>query len=129
MEQKFLLDTNAIVDYFGGKLPASSMQRIKLILDESFNISVVAKIETLGFNGAAGDMQKLEELIRLADLLYIDDAVVQETINLRKSIPKLKLGDAIIAATALIHNLTLLTRNIDDFKNITALKVIDPHKL
>ncbi len=114
MEQKFLLDTNAVVDYFGGKLPASSMQRIKLILDESFNISVVAKIETLGFNGPVGDMEKLEELIKLADLLYIDDAVVQETIHLRKSIIKLKLGDAIIAATALVNNFTLLSRNLND---------------
>ncbi|CAN5393106.1 hypothetical protein BH10BAC3_BH10BAC3_30350 [soil metagenome] len=41
----------------------------------------------------------------------------------------MKLGDAIIAATALVHNLTLLSPNTADFKNITGLVVIDPHAL
>ena len=36
---------------------------------------------------------------------------------------------AIIAATALIHNLTLITRNIADFKSISNLAIINPHSL
>lgn len=34
-----------------------------------------------------------------------------------------------IAATALVHNLSLLTRNLKDFKNMTSLSAIDPHTL
>jgi toxin FitB len=33
---------------------------------------------------------------------------------------------AIIAATALIHNLTLLTRNLSDFKKIPQFNIINP---
>ena len=40
-------------------------------------------------------------------LLIIDDNVVDTTIVLRKN-RKIKLPDAIIAATALVHNMTLL---------------------
>jgi len=36
------------------------------------------------------------------------------------------LPDAVIAATAMFHNFTLLTRNIDDFKNISGLSYQNP---
>jgi predicted nucleic acid-binding protein len=86
------------------------------------------KIEVLGFDGPTDDMQKLEGLLSLADLLYIDDDVIQKTITIRKT-KKMKLGDAIIAATAIIYGLTLISRNISDFKSIPGLTVIDPHTL
>jgi predicted nucleic acid-binding protein len=52
--------------------------------------------------------------------------VTQQTILLRRQYKKLKLGDAIIAATALVNNLTIITRNTSDFKNITDIKVVNP---
>lgn len=42
---------------------------------------------------------------------------------------KTKLPDAIIAATALVHNLTIISRNTADFKNIEGLKVLDLYNL
>jgi predicted nucleic acid-binding protein len=36
------------------------------------------------------------------------------------------LGDAIIAATALVHNMILVARNISDFKSIDKLSVLNP---
>jgi predicted nucleic acid-binding protein len=41
---------------------------------------------------------------------------------------KIKLGDAIIAATAIVYSLTLVTRNVDDFNNIKNLVVKNPCK-
>lgn len=38
----------------------------------------------------------------------------------------MKLADAVIAATALVHNLTLVTKDVDDFKRVPGLEVIDP---
>jgi len=37
--------------------------------------------------------------------------------------------DAIVAATALIHNFTLITRNTKDFKNIDAFQMVNPFEL
>ena len=36
------------------------------------------------------------------------------------------LADAIIAATALVHDLPLVTRNEEDFKHVTGLRVVNP---
>ncbi len=71
-------------------------------------------------------MQKLENMLNLADMFYINDNVIQKTIDLRKA-HKIKLGDAIIAATALVYNFDLLSHNSVDFKNIPGLTVIDPY--
>jgi len=39
----------------------------------------------------------------------------------------MSLGDTIIAATAIVNNLILLTRNTDDFKNLN-FKLENPYK-
>ena len=45
-------------------------------------------------------------------------------IEIRK-IHRIKLPDAIIAATAIIYNMTVITRNVFDFKNIDGLTVLN----
>ena len=54
--------------------------------------------------------------------------IVEQTIILRQNF-KIKTPDAIVAATALVHNRKLITRNISDFKNIPGLTIIDPYNL
>ena len=49
-----------------------------------------------------------------------DKAVTDKVIELRQT-TAIKLPDAIIAATALVHDLTLWTHNTDDFKNVPKL--------
>ena len=51
MEQsQYLIDTNAIIDYLGNKLPANGMEFMNPILDNVPIVSVISKIEVLGFN-------------------------------------------------------------------------------
>lgn len=128
MGQGYLLDSNAIIDFCGGKLPSGSMQKMSQIVDAGFHISSIVKIETLGFNGSEAGMQRLESFIALANMVYIDNEVIKKTIDLRKA-QKVKLGDAIIAATAIVSNFDLLSHNLADFKNIPNLIVIDPYTL
>lgn len=40
----------------------------------------------------------------------------------------MSLGDAIIAATAHLNNLELLTRNTNDFSHIPGLHLVNPFK-
>lgn len=74
-------------------------------------------------------MKMVEEFLTGAELFYVDDLVINKTISLRKKHKKLKLGDAIIAATAKVHNFTLLTRNIKDFQNIEGLLCLNSHEM
>ena len=61
----------------------------------------------------------------MIERIFLTKEIEKQTILIRKS-NKIKLPDAIIAATAIVYNLTLVTRNIDDFKNISGLKIFNP---
>ena len=129
MGQKYILDTNTVIDYVGDKLPQISALAMDKLVNEELNISIIVKIETLGFNGEDSEMQKLKDFLSLAKIFYVEDSIAEETINLRKSYRKLKLGDAIIAATALAQNLTFISRNTKDFEDISGLDCINPYDL
>ena len=129
MEQsQYLIDTNAIIDYLGQKLPATSMEFMNQIIDKVPNISVISKIEVLGFNAPEQHYQLLSDFMYDATVLDLTSSVVDTCIDIRKK-NKTKLPDAIIAATAIVYELVLITRNTSDFKNIQGLKLIDPYFL
>jgi predicted nucleic acid-binding protein len=123
MGQKYLIDTNVILDFMGGKLPAKSETFISLIIDEQINISAINKIELLGFSSPE---QVLLDLVSFAEIYHIDDAIIDKTIELRKK-HKIKLPDAIIAATAIVHDFVLISHNLKDFQKITDLNFLDPY--
>jgi predicted nucleic acid-binding protein len=129
MEQpQYLIDTNAVIDYLGNKLPVSSMDFMNTVIDAVPNISVITKIEVLGFNAHQQHYKTLSDFINDATVLDLTNNVVEASIDIRKK-HKTKLPDAIIAATALVYDLVLISRNTSDFKNIEGLQVIDPHSL
>jgi len=92
-------------------------------------ISVAVKIEVHGFDELPDKLVQMEEFVNTATVLPLDETVTQQTIQLRRQHKKLKLGDAIIAATAVAYGLVLISRNVADFKDIEGLEVIDPHTL
>ena len=58
--------------------------------------------------------------------LKVDDPIAEETIAIRKKY-KLKLGDALIAATAIMHDAVLVSRNEKDFGKVEGLKFLNPY--
>jgi predicted nucleic acid-binding protein len=58
-------------------------------------------------------------------VIELEQAIKLKTADIRKA-HRIKLPDAIIAATAFIYDLTLLTRNITDFGGIDGLRIINP---
>jgi predicted nucleic acid-binding protein len=129
MGQRYILDTNTVIDYVGDKLPQDSALAMDKLVNDELNVSIIVKIETLGFNGEKSEMQKLKDFLSLAKIYYVDDLIADKTIDLRKTYRKLKLGDAIIAATALANNLILISRNTKDFEDIFGLTCINPYEL
>ena len=125
MGERFLIDTNILIGYVGRIMPEKAMAYISEVIDEEFNISVINKIEVLGHN-TAGD--KIEDFISLANVYDLEQAVVNKTILLRKYY-KTKLPDAIIAATAIVNDFTIITRNARDFDKIAGLKILNPYDI
>ena len=129
MEQKkYLIDTNVIIDYLGNRLPISGLNFMNGIIDTIPTISVISKIEVLGFATTDENYSILKGFINDSSVLDLTENVIDTCIEIRKNY-KTKLPDAIIASTAIANNLILITRNISDFKNIDDLQVVDPHSL
>lgn len=86
----------------------------------------VTRIETLGFHRLSQNHRHwLETTFERMTILALDEAVAARAILLRQE-RKIGLADSIIAATALVHGLPLVTRNIDAFKHVPELKLVDP---
>jgi predicted nucleic acid-binding protein len=124
----YLLDTNTVIDFFNAKLTDAG-KLFLLSIDEP-KISVITRIELFSSAKIPTDERlRLEEFVKqtkVYDTLNID--IINQTILIRQT-HKTKLPDAIIAATALVYGLTIISRNIKDFQNIDGLKVIDLYTL
>ena len=55
----------------------------------------------------------------------MNQEIITSTISIRKT-HKLKLADALIAATAIVNNLILLADNDKDFLKVNGLNYINP---
>ncbi len=129
MEMRYTFDSNTVIDFVANNIPDKSINALENILRDGLNVSIIVKIEVLGFDGNDFEMNNLKNFFSFAKYYHLENEVVEQTIALRKKHKKLKLGDAIIAATAMVHNFTLLTRNIKDFQNIEGLLCLNPHEM
>lgn len=68
MGKQYLIDSNAVIDYLAGKLPEKGKQFMDSIVDEIPNISVITKIEVLGFKTTT----KAEQLLKG----FMDDSII-----------------------------------------------------
>ena len=72
--------------------------------------------------------QQVKNFILDSIIWEVTPDVVTECVRIRRS-KKIKTPDAIIAATALVNNFTIITNNEKDFENIRGLRIVNPHKL
>jgi predicted nucleic acid-binding protein len=127
MEQ-YLIDANVVSDYFSASFSANGMDFMNTVIDAVPNISIITQIELLCWNTDAATEQNVKDFVADSTVLNISHEVIIQCVNLRKS-KKIKTPDAIIAATALVYNFTIITNNEKDFSNISGLNAINPHKM
>lgn len=117
-----LLDTNILI--YMAQPGGESLQA--QMVSASPAASLIARVEALGFQSiTAGERERMDKVFAWVEVLPVDDAVADAAILLRQA-RRMKLGDALIAATALLYDLPLVTRNVDDFKHIAGLQIINP---
>lgn len=113
-----LLDTDIFIDYFNtGRFHALFDSRHFIIY-----YSIVTKKELLTKPGLRDNERTsiLAELTRCR-LITLTDSITAQYSDLRHRYPTLEQSDALIAATALVKRLPLMTRNKRHFKIVSSL--------
>lgn len=106
---RYLLDTCFILEFH-----KHNTEVLKIISDKNIHrshcaISVINRLETLGYsNISADDERNLPILLSGFTKISLDLSIENTVIHLRKH-HKIKLPDAIVLATALVHRLELLS--------------------
>ena len=123
---KYLWDTNITVYYLQQQFSVSAEKFMdELLIEYQPAISVISEIELLCWKShSEKDEIILRSFIQDAIVIELETSIKLKTAEIRKS-TKLKLPDAIIAATAIEFDLILLTRNVSDFNKISSLKFIN----
>lgn len=118
-----LLDTNVLIAQSNGEFTSF----FEGLTTQRIVISVINRIELLA--GPRLTEPQRSALVSLLDEFQevsLTDEVVSMTIELLQSRQVKRLPDAIIAATALATDSTLVTRNTIDFQRVTGLTLLNP---
>lgn len=130
MGLNYLCDTNTII-YF---LQQQFSQVAESYIDELFKkeqpvISAITEIELLSWKSASEkDDEIIKNFIAESIVIELEPVIKIKTSEIRKA-TGIKLPDAIIAATALVYNLTLITRNVKDFKKVGKIPIVNPWEM
>ena len=117
-----LLDSNILI--YAANQSAPEIESLAISAENS--VASVTQIEVYGFTGLKPEEKAaLDILFRRLTVHPLDAAVIERAIALRQE-NKMGLADAIIAATALVHDLPLVTRNEEDFKHVAGLRIVNP---
>lgn len=113
---EYLADTNALIYLLAGN------ECMKLFSTKKMAISIISFMEMLSFPGITDEEErKIRIFLGFCEQLQIGESIREKTIMLRR-IYKIKLPDAIIAATAMVHGLPLITADVG-FKKIEGLRL------
>ena len=129
MDQRYLIDTSAAIKYLCGTFTETGLVFLDGIVSKESIISFISEIELLAWNPPEeSDLIVYQQFVQASRVLGIDTRVILKTIEIRKQFG-LKLPDAVIASTALIHDLTPIADNDRDFLKVDGLKYINPNTI
>jgi predicted nucleic acid-binding protein len=117
-----LLDSNAII--YSVKPEFDTLRQ--LIAEQNPAVSAISYVEVLGYHKlTASDKEDFIEFFGTALIISVSQPVLEQAVALRQQ-RRMSLGDSIIAATALLNDLTLVTANVTDFHWIDNIKLMNP---
>jgi predicted nucleic acid-binding protein len=105
----FLLDTNVVIGFLRGDDAAGDLMTRHGASPARLAVSQITRMERLGFPELTEEARgQIEALLSAITVILLDERIEAAAIALRRR-TRLKLPDAIIAATAQTHGLRLLT--------------------
>ena len=120
-----VFDSNILIYHLNDALPPSVLTQVEVWITEGAVISVMSRIEVLGYPQTADQLQQAMRLLAYFEEIPLHEPIVQQTITLRQRY-RIRLPDALIAATALDLGFPLVARNTQDFHTINGLIILNP---
>ena len=130
-DERVLIDTSLLIDH----LRRTKKDRTVFYQAARRYECVVSAITEFEFRAGstAANHEFVAELLDLTPVLPLDSACVSAAVtiyrDLRASNQLIALPDLLIAATAVAHQLPLLTLNLSHFERINSLKLLDTSNL
>lgn len=117
-----LLDTNIFIYLAKGSLQVDELKTNEIAF------SSITRIEALGYTQITGAEQGyLEEIFNNCEQIDLTESIIRQAIILRQR-SKMTLGDAIVAASAVVNGHLLWTANEEDFSKVENLLLYNPFK-
>jgi len=117
---RYLIDSNIIIYHLNADSIATNFLKENL---GNLCISRLTFIEVLSFDFTDKQKEQVIALLRRFEIIDTSDEIALKCIENRK-LKKIKIADNIIASTAQVNGLTLVTRNIKDFNNLN-IKILN----
>lgn len=118
-----VLDTNALVYYLEGE--GAVVQRLEEFraAHETIAISAIVEVELLSYTRLTrAERKRIETFLTTLVSIPLDSSVARVAATFRSQY-RLKLADAVIAATAFLRDAPLVTRNVRDFAKVQEIWV------
>lgn len=117
-----LIDSNLII--YATQPPYAQLR--DWLVEYGTHYSAISRLETLGYHRLDdAEKQAIMAVLDNLDMLIISTVTIKLAIALRQQ-RKVSVGDALIAATCLEHQLFLVTANEKDFDWIDGLTIHNP---
>ena len=115
---RLFVDTNILLYYLKG-----NDEVVELIADKDLTISFITELELLSFPKLTAETEnQIKGLLNNCTIVDVKQEIKEITIELRRK-HRLKLPDAIIAASAYFHKLPLITAD-KEFQKLDEMNII-----
>jgi predicted nucleic acid-binding protein len=128
----YLVDSDWLIDYLAGEPPA--VRLLERLADSGLAISIITYMEAyqgvLRTSDPEQAARRFDGLLRAIRLVPISTAVARRCATIREEFRarggryRSRALDLLIAASAIEHSLTLVTRNTKDYRDIADLLTI-----
>ncbi len=120
-ENQLLVDTDILIAYLNRRAYRAYLENPKTRI----HYSAITKKELLSKQGLkASERRAILTLLRRYRLIRIDQRVSNEYSRLRTIYRSLERGDALVATSALVWKLPLLTQNLRHFRLVKGLVLL-----
>ncbi|MGD1937118.1 MAG: type II toxin-antitoxin system VapC family toxin [Cyanophyceae cyanobacterium] len=126
MTKRRFFDTNILIDFLNGELTVRDLVNHAMETQTAY-YSPITWIELLSYPQLTDTQaQAIRDFLHQQQIVELSEEILDRTAAIRRA-TRVKLPDALIAASAIESNCTLVTRNVKDFERIDTLEIENPY--